>query len=154
MANGLGKARPPGLVLHLYVNQYFQFRQRCSVMAHDDRNIVQTFTGYIQAFQTLEPRSVVPYCHIPCIFISPQGVVVMTNPAEVETFIIKLIERLTARGYARSELTNLHVNRLSESVAAVSVSRVRGKTDARNSSGLVKRTHFARVMTPGKLSSP
>jgi hypothetical protein len=103
------------------VNQYFQFLQRCSVIAHDDENIVQTFTGYIQVFQALKPRSVIPYCHIPCIFISPQGVVVMTNPAEVETFIIKLIEGLKARGYARSELTNLHVNRLSESIAAGSL---------------------------------
>jgi hypothetical protein len=123
-------------------------------MARDDENIVQTFTDYVQAFQTLKPRSVVPYCHIPCIFISSQGVVVMTNPTEVETFITKLIEGLRARGYARSELTRLHVNRLSESVAAVSVSRVRRKRTDRNSNGLVKRTHFARAMTPGKLSSP
>jgi hypothetical protein len=97
-------------------------------MAHDDKNIVQTFTSYIQAFQTLKARSVVP-CHIPCIFISPQGVVVMTNPAAVETFITHLMEVLKARGYARSELTNLHVNQLSESIAAVSVSRARFKTD-------------------------
>lgn len=28
----------------------------------------RTFTAYVQAFQTLNPQAIVPYCHVPCMF--------------------------------------------------------------------------------------
>ena len=90
-------------------------------MAGDEKIIAQIFTDYIQAFQTLNPRAVLSHCAVPCVFISPQGVVVMTNPMEIEI--------LNARGYGWSELADLRVSQMSDTIAFVSVSRVRYKTD-------------------------
>jgi len=90
-------------------------------MAGDEKIIAQIFTDYIQAFQTLNPRAVLSHCAVPCVFISPQGVVVMTNPMEIEI--------LKARGYGWSELADLRVSQMSDTIAFVSVSRVRYKTD-------------------------
>ena len=67
-------------------------------MAGDEKLIAQTFTDYIQAFQTLNPRAVLSHCAVPCVFISPQGVVVMTNPMEIEILAGRLRwQRLTMR---------------------------------------------------------
>jgi len=91
--------------------------------------ITQTFTDYIQTFQTLDPHAMPSYCHVPCMFISPQGVRVMATAADIEALFRQLMASLKARSYARSELTALHVHQLSETIAMVSVSRVRYNTD-------------------------
>lgn len=98
-------------------------------MAGDEKIIAQTFTDYIKAFQTLNPRAVLSHCGVPCVFISPQGVVVMTNPMEIEILVGRMMENLKARGYGWSELTDLQVSQMSDTIAFVSVSRVRYKTD-------------------------
>ena len=58
-----------------------------------------------------------PSLHIfifPCMLISPQGVAVMSNAIEVESLLDKMMEGLKARGYARSELTDVEAIPLSE----------------------------------------
>ncbi|MET0502603.1 MAG: hypothetical protein ABW172_13865 [Candidatus Binatia bacterium] len=90
-------------------------------MARDEKNISDIFTHYVQAFQTLNPRTVLSYCAVPCMFIAPQAVVVMTNPMEIETLLGRMMENLKARGYGWSELTDLQVNQMSETLAFVSV---------------------------------
>jgi hypothetical protein len=82
-----------------------------------------------QAFQTLKPQTVLSYCNAPCVFISAQGVVVMTNPTEIETLVGRMMAGLKACGYGWSELTGLQVSQMSETIACVSVSRIRYKTD-------------------------
>jgi ketosteroid isomerase-like protein len=98
-------------------------------MAGDEKIVAQTFTDYVQAFQTLKPHAVLSYCDVPCVFISAQGVVVMTNPTEIETLVGRMMAGLKARGYGWSELTSLQVSQMSETIAFVSVSRIRYKTD-------------------------
>ena len=98
-------------------------------MAGDEKVIAQTFTDYVQAFQTLKPQAVLSYCDAPCVFISAQGVVVMTNPTEIEALVGRMMASLKARGYGSSELTGLQVSPMSETIAFVSVSRIRYKTD-------------------------
>ena len=82
-----------------------------------------------KTFQTLDPHAMPSYCHVPCMFISPQGVRVMATAADIEALFRQLMASLKARSYARSELTALHVHQLSETIAMVSVSRVRYNTD-------------------------
>jgi len=41
--------------------------------AREEEAITQTFTNYIQTFQTLDPHATLPYFHLPCVFIPPQG---------------------------------------------------------------------------------
>jgi ketosteroid isomerase-like protein len=95
----------------------------------DERAITETFTSYVEAFQTLNPHAVLPYCHVPCLLISPQGVRLMKTPLEVEALFARMLEGLQSRRYARSEITGLHVTQMSEHIAFVSVSRVRYTID-------------------------
>jgi hypothetical protein len=100
-------------------------------MAREEEAITQTFTNYIQTFQTLAPHATLPYFHVPCMFIPPQGVRVLATAADVEELLIQVMEGLKARSYVRSELMDLHVKQMSGNTALVSVSRVRYATDGR-----------------------
>ena len=100
-------------------------------MAREEEAIKQTFTKYIETFQTLDPYATLSYFHVPCMFIPPQGVRVLATAADVETLLTQVMEGLKTGGYARSELLDLHVKQMSENTALVSVSRVRYATDGR-----------------------
>ena len=53
----------------------------------------------------------------------------MSNATEVESWLDKMMDGLKARGYARSELTDVEAIPLSGTIVSVSVSRARYKTD-------------------------
>lgn len=80
-------------------------------MAGNEKVIAQTFADYVQAFQALKPQAVLSYCDAPCVFISAQGVVVMTNPSEIETLVGRMMAGPKARGYGWSELTDFQETR-------------------------------------------
>src|SRR5262245_30925023 len=94
-------------------------------MAREEEAITQTFTKYIQTFQTLDPRATLPYFHVPCMFIPPQGVRLLATAADVEGLLTEVMEGLKARGYARSELMDLHAKKTSGNTAVGSISRDR-----------------------------
>ena len=98
-------------------------------MPRNEEAIVRMFNEYVQAFQRLEPRSVATYCHLPCVFIAPQGVHMMTNVSEVESLLAAMMSTLETRDYARSEVTDMRVSRMSDSSAIVSVRRIRYRVD-------------------------
>ena len=98
-------------------------------MARNENAVLRMFNEYVQAFQTLRAPAVASYIHLPCLFIAPQGVVVMASAAEVEALLDKMMEGLKVRGYARSELTDVKAIPLSENIVLVSVSRARYKKD-------------------------
>jgi ketosteroid isomerase-like protein len=100
-------------------------------MLGEEEAITQTFTNYTHAFQTLDPRAALSYFDIPCMFITPQGVCVLATAADVEALLTQVMEGLKARGYARSEVMDLHVKQMSGNTALVSVSRGRYATDGR-----------------------
>jgi ketosteroid isomerase-like protein len=100
-------------------------------MAREEEAITQAFTNYIQAFQTLDPHATIPYFHVPCMFIPPQGVRVLATAADVEALFTQVMEDLKARSYARSEVMDLYVKQMNGNTALVSVSRVRYATDGR-----------------------
>jgi hypothetical protein len=52
-------------------------REQVMRMAREEEAITQTFNNYIQTFQTLDPHATLPYFHVPCMFIPPQGVRVL-----------------------------------------------------------------------------
>jgi hypothetical protein len=88
-----------------------------------------TFTAYAHAFQTLEPDVAAPYCHAPCLFISPRGVRAMVSALEVRALLAQVMADLRDRGYSRSEVTSRHVQPLGERIALLTVNRVRIRTD-------------------------
>jgi ketosteroid isomerase-like protein len=100
-------------------------------MAPEEEAITQTFTNYIQTFQTLDPHATLAYFHVPCMFIPPQGVRVLATAGDVEALLTQVMKDLKGRSYARSELMSLHVKQMSENTALMSVSRVRYAIDGR-----------------------
>lgn len=91
--------------------------------------ISRTFASYVEAFQTLDANAAAEYCHVPCMLVAPQGVQVMASAAEVVATFSRMMSALQARGYARSKLTALHIEPMSETAAVVSVSRTRQAAD-------------------------
>src|SRR5215510_1770000 len=98
-------------------------------IVQEEEAITQTFTNYIETFQKLDPHVTLPYFHVPCMFIPPQGVRVLATAADVEALLTQVMEGLKARNYARSELMDSHVKQMNENTALVSVSRIRYATD-------------------------
>jgi hypothetical protein len=60
-------------------------------MAREEEAIAQTFTNYIQTFETIDPHATLPYFHVPCIFIPPQGVRVLATAADVEALLTQVM---------------------------------------------------------------
>ena len=98
-------------------------------MAGDEQIVTQVFRDYVESFRSLKPDGVVPYCDVPCLFISARGTRMMKDTGEVTAFIAQLMEGLKARGFARSDLAELKVNQMSAHIVVVSVKRIRFKTE-------------------------
>lgn len=94
-------------------------------MARDEKTVAQIFQNYVDSFQTLRPLNVTPYCDVPCLFISAQGVYSMGDAKALAVVIGRLMESLKSRGFLRSELTDVHVNQMSDNIAVVSARRIR-----------------------------
>ena len=69
-------------------------------MAREEEAITQTFNNYLQTFQGLDSHATLPYFHVPCMFIPPQGVRVMATTSDVEALLTQIMEGLKARSYA------------------------------------------------------
>jgi ketosteroid isomerase-like protein len=98
-------------------------------MTRNEEAIKQMFSDYVRAFQTLDPRAVVSYCHVPCTLITDKGVLLMQSASEIEALFKQMTDALKARQYARSELADLRARQVSAYTAFLSVSRIRYKAD-------------------------
>jgi hypothetical protein len=97
-------------------------REQVMDMAREEEAITERFNNYVQTFQTLDPKATLPYFHVPCMFIPPDGVRVLATAADVEALLTQVMQGLKARSFARSQLTELHVKPMSGNIALVSVS--------------------------------
>lgn len=95
--------------------------------------MVDVFTSYAQAFETLEPASILSYYHEPCLFIAPQGVLAFPSRAELGPFFGGLMAGLRRDGYTGSRFTKLKGLVLSETLAIVNGTGVwmKGDTELR-----------------------
>jgi ketosteroid isomerase-like protein len=99
-------------------------------LADDDKAAVaQVLTDYYRAFSTLDAEAVKPYFHEPWQLGSPAGVGVGTTRAALAAVFQPAMEALRARGFAKSELINLHLKRLSAATVIAGGVAVRRKTD-------------------------
>lgn len=85
--------------------------------------------NYYTTFSTLEVESIAPFFDEPCLFISPQGVAAAATHDDVKGVFQIIAETLRSKGYGRSELTNLEVQRMSETATLASGVAVRYKRD-------------------------
>jgi len=99
-------------------------------LANDERAAVtKALTDYYRAFSTLDAQAVLPYFHEPSQLVSPAGVVPTPTRAAVAAAFQPIMDGLRARRFAKSELINLHLKRLSTSTVIAGGVAVRLKTD-------------------------
>ena len=95
----------------------------------DKAAVTQVLMDYYQAFSTLDAQAVRPYFHEPSQLVSSAGVVPTVTRAAVAAVFQPVMEGLRARNFAKSELTNLRLKRLSATTVIAGGVAVRSKTD-------------------------
>ena len=95
----------------------------------DKASVAQVLTDYYRAFSTLDAEAVKPYFHEPSQLVSPAGVGTTPTRAAVTTLFQPVMDALRARGFAKSELTDLRLKRLSAASVIAGGVAVRRKTD-------------------------
>ena len=120
-------------------------------MSPDAEAITETFRNYLESFQTLEPKNVVPYCHVPGLFISAQGVRMMADAKEVTAFIAQLMESLKTRGFSSSKITDMRVNPMGENITLVSVRRIRYTADGQELERIGETYTFRKIADDWKI---
>jgi ketosteroid isomerase-like protein len=99
-------------------------------LADDDKAAVaQVLADYYTAFSTLDAQAVETYFHEPSQLVSPAGVVPTPTRAAVAAVLQPVMEGLRTRGFARSQLINLRLKRLSASTMIAGGVAVRRKDD-------------------------
>jgi ketosteroid isomerase-like protein len=101
------------------------FRSRRPSMRTAPATITQAFERYVDTFQSLDPKAALRSLHVPTLIVDAQGSRVLSTEADAEAFLGRVMHDLEARGYARSAIVDSHVHVLSETLAVVSVSRIR-----------------------------
>jgi ketosteroid isomerase-like protein len=95
----------------------------------DKAAVTQALTDYYKAFSTLDAQAVAPYFDEPSQLLSPAGVVPTPTRAAVTAVFQPMMDALRVRGFAKSELTDLHLKRLSAASVIAGGVAVRRKTD-------------------------
>ena len=104
--------------------------------------IIQTYKDYVQDFQSLEPKAILPYYHIPSISISDRGVQVMSTPTDIEKTFAGTMGILRQQKYARTDIIEIHVRLMSKGLALVSVDLKRYTEDGEQIGGSGKTYPF------------
>lgn len=113
----------------------------------------QALRDYVRAFQSLRPSAVVSYFHLPFVLITDGGVRALAESGALEAFLGQVMDGLKARGFARSEISEMRAYRLSEKLALVSVRRIRYKTDGAELERLGETYTFLRVDDRWKIAA-
>ena len=95
----------------------------------DKAAVTGLLNDYFRAFGKLDVQAILPYYLEPSVLITARGVAAMPTHAAMAAAFTPLMEGLRARGYARSELTTLHMKRLSATATLVSGVAVCYKAD-------------------------
>ena len=83
------------------------------------------FQAYIQAFETLDADAALPFYHLPCMFIAPQGVFAVPDTNTARTLLSQFMGQLRSQSYHRTEVVGLTVRKLSPGLASFAGTFVR-----------------------------
>ena len=89
--------------------------------------VTQTLMDYFRAFSAFDTQRALSYYHEPVTFITAQSVI--ATRSEGAARLTKLYDSLRPTGFARSELTDLHVKQMTAGLAIASGVAVRYKAD-------------------------
>jgi ketosteroid isomerase-like protein len=102
---------------------------KVKVADDDNAAVVQVLTDYYRAFSTLDAQAVGPYFHEPSQLVGPAGVVPTPTRAAVAAAFQPVMDALRVRGFANSDLIDLHLKRLSATTVIAGGVAVRRKID-------------------------
>ncbi len=80
----------------------------------------ETLTAYVQAFASFVPDAVVPFYHVPCMFIAPGRVTLAPDVDTARAVATMLMEHARSQDYRRSEILKLETRMLAERLATLS----------------------------------
>ncbi len=86
------------------------------------------FHAYMQAFETLNPEAALPFYHLPCMFIAPQGVFTAPDIHTARALLSQFMGQLRSQSYRRTEVVGLTVRTLSPGLASCAGTFVRFNT--------------------------
>lgn len=73
--------------------------------------------SYVEAFESQDADAVVPFYQLPCSFIRPDGVWVVSDHETAVVLAAHMIDHACNQGYARTEILGLAVRRLADVLA-------------------------------------
>ncbi|MGE0883265.1 MAG: nuclear transport factor 2 family protein [Blastocatellales bacterium] len=73
---------------------------------------LEMLDAYVRAFETMRAEEVVPFYHLPCTFIRPDGVWVVGDEATALVLVNHLIEHAKQQGYVRTSVSGLSMRTL------------------------------------------
>lgn len=104
-------------------------------MDHEIERIIRAYRDYIEAFQSLDPKAVLPYYQVPFTSLSDREVRISNSPGEIEKSFAGFMDILRKNHYARTEIINLYARRMSKGLALVSVNLERYAKDGKQLGG-------------------
>ena len=88
------------------------------------------FHAYLRAFETLDPEEALPFYHLPCMFIAPQGVFAAPDTDTARALLSQFMGQLRSQSYRRTEVVGLTVRKLSPGLASCGGTFVRFSIDS------------------------
>ena len=94
-----------------------------------EQEVDQLFINYFRDFSILDLNAIVSYFHLPCTFIVPQGVFVLSSESEVEGFWGPRFDALKTQGFGRTERADTNIKMLNDNTAMASSKAIRYTKD-------------------------
>lgn len=83
-------------------------------------NPEEALRTYVKAFESLDPDAVVSFYHLPCMFITPMGVTLVSDADAARGVASKLLDHARSQDYRRTEFLALDVEMLGQRLALLS----------------------------------